>query len=214
MSDQSRADLAGELAYVRSLAEEGRNAPLVGGVLYVIWGGVVGVSALISYLHAAGIIGVASFVGGWTYWLGALSLGWALTFYFVRRTGLKPGAMTVGNKTAGAAWLGVGIFLMVFWVSLMVLHDNFSEYGIKPYVLFSLMFPVAFGVYGIAFFATAAAAQLNWMRGFAIAAWIFSVASLYYFGDVRQPLIGALGSFCCALLPGLILMRQEPSDTV
>ncbi|MEZ5895198.1 MAG: hypothetical protein R3C51_02245 [Parvularculaceae bacterium] len=214
MTDQSRADLAGELAYVRALAEEGRNAPLVGGVLYVIWGCVVGLSALVSYLQAAGMIAVSSLIGGWAYWLGALALGWALTVYFARRAGLKPGAMTVGNKTANAAWLGVGLFLMVFWVSLMALHDNYSEYGIKPYVLFSLMFPVAFGVYGIAFFATAAAAQLSWMRGFAIAAWIFSVASLYYFGDVRQPLVGALGSFCCAVLPGLILMRQEPGDTV
>lgn len=214
MTDRNRDDLAGELAYVRSLAEEGRNAPLIGGVLYVIWGGVVGAGALINYLQAAGIIGFASFAGGWAYWIAALALGWALTIYFARRAGLKPGAMTVGNRTASAAWLGVGLFLMVFWVSLMVLHDNFSEYGIKPYVLFSLMFPVAFGVYGIAFFTTAAAAQLSWMRGFAVAAWIFSVASLYYFGDVRQPLVGALGSFCCAMLPGVILMRQEPSDTV
>ena len=42
-------DLASELAYVRSLAEEGRDAPLVSGVYYLLWGGLMTVAALIVF---------------------------------------------------------------------------------------------------------------------------------------------------------------------
>jgi hypothetical protein len=76
------------------------------------------------------------------------------------------------------------------------------------------MFPIAFGLYGVAFYATAVAARLDWMRGFAIAAWIFSVAALYFIGDARQLLLGAVGSLVCAVLPGFILIRREPSDVI
>ena len=76
------------------------------------------------------------------------------------------------------------------------------------------MFPVSFGVYGIAFYATATAARLAWLRGFAVAAWIFSVASLYFLGDARQIVVAGVGSLVCAALPGFILMRREPSDIV
>ena len=40
----SKEELVSELAYVRTLAEEGRDAPLIGGRYYVIWGGLMGLS--------------------------------------------------------------------------------------------------------------------------------------------------------------------------
>ena len=214
MSPAPKEDLASEIAYVKTLAEEGRNAPLVGGVLYLVWGVVIGLAALATWIKAEIAPGLPEFVGGLAFWIAALAIGWALSFFLGPRLGAKPGALTIGNRTAMSAWFGVGLFLLIYWVSLVFLHDRFSDEGVKPYALFGTMFPVAFGVYGIAFFATATAARLDWMRGFAIAAWIFSVATLYYFGEGRQLLLAAAGSFICAALPGIILMRREPSDIV
>ncbi|MEZ5914236.1 MAG: hypothetical protein R3C42_01235 [Parvularculaceae bacterium] len=153
-------------------------------------------------------------VGGTGFWIGVFVFGWAVCFLAGRKVGAKPGALTIGNRTAMSAWFGVGIFMLVYWFSLLAFHGNFEAEGIKPYALFNTMFPVAFGVYGIAFYATATAARLDWLRGFALAAWIFSVASLYYLGDVRQIVVAGVGSLVCAALPGLILMRREPSEIV
>lgn len=214
MAKVANDDLAREIAYVKTLAEEGRSAPLVGGVLYVIWGAVIGVAAFVTWLRAADLVPLPEFIGGAAFWAVAIALGWGLSFSLGPRIGAKPGALTIGNKTAMSAWLGVGVFLLIYWLALLALHDNFTSDGVRPYALFSTMFPVAFGVYGIAFFATATAAQLDWMRGFAIAAWVFSVSSLYYFGDDRQLLVAAVGSLVCAFLPGLLLMRREPSEIV
>lgn len=214
MTSASKEDLAGEIAYVKTLAEEGRNAPLVGGVLYVIWGAVIGVASLLTWLRVAAGVALPGFVGGSWFWLAASAIGWALSFRLGPKIGAKPGALTIGNRTANAAWLGVGVFLLIYWLALLFTHDRFTGDGVRDYALFGTIFPVAFGVYGIAFFATATAARLPWMRGFAVAAWIFSVASLYFFGDDKQLLIAAAGSFVCAAFPGLILMRRQPSDIV
>lgn len=208
-----RTDIAGEIAYVKSLAEEGRNAPLVGGVFYVIWGTTLGVASLLGYFHYSGAAEL-SLVGSLWFWVGALAIGWAASFYFARQAGAKPGALTVGNQTANAAWFAIGVFMTLFWIAAMAFRGRFSATGIAPEWIFGLMFPIAFGLYGIAFYATAVAARLDWMRGFAIAAWVFSIAALYFVGDARQFLVGAAGSLVCAVLPGVLLMRREPSDIV
>jgi hypothetical protein len=205
--------LAGEVAYVKALAEEGRNAPLVGGVLYVIWGVAMGIAALATYASAAGMIALP-FVGGLWFWVAALITGWAASFILGSKSLTKPGALTVGNKTARAAWIAVGVFMSVFWIAAMLFQARLSAAGFEPRFLFGLMFPVAFGLYGIAFLATAVAARLDWMRGFAIASWVFSVAALYFIGDARQFLVGAAGSLLCAALPGVLMMRREPSEIV
>lgn len=207
------ADLAGEIAYVKALAEEGRNAPLVGGVIYVIWGAAIGIAALLSYLRYSGALN-APFLGGVWFWLAALGVGWAASFTIGKRAGGKPGALTVGNKTASAAWFAIGVFMSAFWIAAMLFEGRFKSAGLEPAFVFGLMFPIAFGLYGIAFYATAVAARLDWMRGFAVAAWIFSIASLYFIGDARQFLVGAAGSLVCAIFPGTLLMRREPSDVV
>ena len=205
--------LAGEVAYVKALAEEGRNAPLVGGVLYLIWGVVMALAALGTYAGAAGAIDLP-FVGGLWFWVAAFIIGWSASFFYGARSSAKPGALTVGNKTARAAWIAIGVFMSAFWIAAMIFKTRLAGAGFETRFLFGLMFPLAFGLYGIAFFATAAAARLDWMRGFAVASWMFSVASLYFIGDARQFLVGAAGSMLCAALPGLLLMRREPSEIV
>lgn len=206
-------EMADELAYVRSLAEEGRRAPLVGGAIYAIWGGLIGAAALIQFAAETSAVRLPGYVG-WAPWIAAFALGWAFSAAAGRRAGAKPGALTVGNRAAGSAWYAVGLFLSGFWATLLVVHDRFTGLGVPAYFLFSLMFPVAFGLYGVAFYASAAAARLDWLKWFAYGAWGFSFASLFLLDSVYQMLVAAVGSFACSLLPGVILMRREPADIV
>jgi len=213
MASDSNSDLAGEIAYVKALAEEGRNAPLVGGALYVIWGGVIACASFLTYLRIIDVVKL-EFVGDLAFWIAAMAIGWGASFFYGRNKGLKPGAFTIGNRTATAAWFAVGVYVSIFWGATLLFRSHFSAVGVDAGVIFGMMFPIAFGLYGVAFYATAVAARLDWMRGFAIAAWIFSLAALYFLEDARHFLVGAAGSLVCAVLPGLILMRREPSDIV
>lgn len=204
--------LKDDLAYVRALAEEGRDTPLTNGLFYVIWGVLIGGAALVTYLSAIGVFGGFS-VGIWL-WVGVIAAGWILCFTVGKRVGGKPGVSTLGNRTARSVWMGVGIFVTSYWLTMLLAHDNYTAYGVPPYFLFNLMFPIAFGAFGVAFFATATAGRLDWMRWFALAAWGFSAGSLFLLGSATQALVSALGCFVCAVVPGVLLMRGEPSDIV
>jgi hypothetical protein len=213
MANRPIDDLSDEIAYVRTLAEEGRNAPLVGGVSYVVWGGVISLAALIQFADAMGFIALRGAMG-WAPWFAAFGLGWSFSFWFGSRADAKPGARTVGNRTAMSAWQAVGLFISGFFATLFFVHDRFVGVGVPPYFLFGLMFPVAFGLYGVAFFASATAARLDFLRAFAFLAWGFSFASLFLLDSPYQMLVAACGGVACAVLPGIMLMRREPSDIV
>lgn len=206
-------DIKDDLAYVRALAEEGRDTPLVNGLNYVIWGLLIGTAALLVYADNMSWLSLGPLAGLWV-WIVAIASGWALSMYFGRRSHFKPGASTLGNRVAMAVWFSVGIFITGFWLTLMVVHDNFTSVGVPPYFLFNLMFPLAFGLFGVAFFATAAAARVNWMRWISLIAWICAAASLVLMDSIHQPLIGGIGTLLCSALPGFILMRNEPSEVV
>jgi hypothetical protein len=207
------ADLASELAYVRSLAEEGRDAPLVGGIYYLLWGGLMGVAALIVFMVLSGVLALG-LPGVFGPWIVAGVTGWAASMAIGRSGARKPGSLTLGNRTAQAVWFSVGVFMTLFWIALIFVHDDFTAAGVPAYFLFTLMFPVAFGLYGVAFFATAVAARLKWLKGFALLSWAFSAASLFLLASDYLFLLGAAGSFSCAALPGVLLMRSEPKDIV
>lgn len=213
LKEKTHPDLASELAYVRSLAEEGRDAPLIGGVYYLLWGGLMGVASAISYLGVNDILNLGP-VGMIAPWVVAGVLGWTASLLIGRGASRKPGAMTLGNRTAQSVWLAVGILMTVFWAAVMIVHDDFTAYGVPAYFLFSLMFPVAFGVYGVAFFATAVAARLNWLKGFAVMSWVFCILSMFLLGSDMQFLVGSAGCFLCAALPGAVLMRGEPKEII
>lgn len=206
-------DIRDDLAYVRALAEEGRDTPLVNGVFYVIWGGLMGTAALFAYAQAVDWLELGPY-GNLGPWITAFVVGWILSFLYGRKTVAKPGASTIGNRTAGAVWLSTGVFVSLFWISLMMVHDDFVRIGVPAYFLFNLMFPIGFGLYGVAFSATAAAARLRWPYWFALVSWGFSVLSLVYMGRLEMFLIAAAGFFLCAVVPGAIFMRSEPSEIV
>lgn len=206
-------DIRDDLAYVKALAEEGRDTPLVGGVYYVLWGGLVALASLVVYVQALDLVDAGAF-GWYAPWIAVFVIGWIGSMALGRRTSAKPGAATLGNRTAGAVWFAVGVFMTGFWLTLMVVHDNFEFVGVPPNFLFSLMFPIGFGVYGVAFYATATAGRLSWLKWSAVAAWICSAIALSLMATAHQFLVGAIGSIVCIVLPGLIMMRSEPSEVV
>ena len=213
MSQPPQADLASDLAYVRSLAEEGAHAPLVSGRYFVFWGGLMMAASMLVYLNAIGVVtfGTAGFMAPW---IVALIIGWVASFLMRKDVGAKPGAATLGNKTAGSVWYAVGLMMTMLFGALLFAHDNYASAGVPDYFLFSLLFPIGFGLYGVAFWATSTAARVSWLKYFAFASWAFSACLLFFLATSHQFLIGALGLAVCALTPGVLLMRREPATIV
>lgn len=103
------------------------------------------------------------------------------------------------------------MFITIFLAAAMLFRGRFKSVGVEPALVTGLLFPISFGLYGIAVYATAVAANRDWMRGFAAASWIFSIAALYFVVDPKQFLVAATGSVICVILRGAMLMLNGPS---
>ena len=201
-----------DLAYVRAMAEEGRNVPLVGGVHFMLWGGIIGTAALISWFDKGGIISLP-FNDIWL-WTGAVALGWIAGLLMGRRTARAPGATTFGNKTAAAAWFGCGAFITIFWFSILF-AEMLGVNGEFPVGYLGMaMFPVVFGLYGLAFLVTSVATNSSWMKWVAYASWAISSALIFSVGTYHFLLLSALGTYAVVFVPGYILVKNQPSTIV
>ncbi|GGD09952.1 hypothetical protein [Aquisalinus flavus] len=202
-----------DLAYIKAIAEEGRNTPLVGGRNFFVWGALIGTAALAVFLMETGAIPAFNQM---ILWSGALAIGWVLSFVINSRSSERPGASSLSNRTVNAAWLACGIFVTVYWLSIVAASLLVQEGGYPVRFLFATMFPVAFGLYGLAFFATAVVAHQPWYRWVSVVSWAIACALLLSLAvwPVAYMLVAAIGTYAVVLAPGYVMLRNEPSDIV
>lgn len=202
-----------DLAYIKAIAEEGRNTPLLGGRNFLLWGGLVGTAALVVFLMEINVIpGFDQMV----LWTGTLVLGWVLSFLINGKSAERPGASSLSNRTVDAAWLACGIFVTVYWLSIVAASMLVEAGGYPVRFLFATMFPVAFGLYGLAFFATAVVAHQPWYRWISVVSWAIACALLLSLSiwPAAYMLVAAIGTYAVVLVPGYVMLRNEPSEIV
>ena len=205
----TRDEILQDLAYARTLAEEGRHAPLLGGSYLVFWGAL---NALAFIGHWAVLAGYLSAFGNAAFALLWFSYGViaGVGMAFLRsRTRDKPGLTSIGARAERAVWTGAGIALMavvVGSIARMVLTQDTTA----PNAIFG----AAFAIYGAALFATAMLSEQPWLKRFA---WLSAGVALTLCLFANEPwayLYAALGSLLVLAWPGLILIKREPSAIV
>jgi hypothetical protein len=142
----SDAKLRDDIVWMKQLAEEGRHAPLTGGIISIWWGVISFVMMLVQWGVLTGQLPLAIENLGMG-WLVYSIIGVGGTAVLLKRIQEKPGAGSMSNRVSGAAWMmaGAGIFIFAIGVVIAV-----SAYG-APYWMFNTILPVAFVCYGIAF---------------------------------------------------------------
>ena len=207
MSAQSLSD---DLSYVRELAEAGHRAPLLGGRFLAWWGGLVTLAYIGHFLITGGYFGLP---------LSALSWMWGVFivagfggFKIMQLTfpQSKPGYASTGNRVSSFVWMGAGFTLFAFFagVTLKSLLEGEASIG------FVWSVPVVLGAYGLSQLTSGLIAQ---SRPLIIAGWV-AIASVFAavlaVGRNEIWLLGAVVAFLTVFLPGITLMRNEPSETV
>jgi hypothetical protein len=201
--------LSSDLAYVRDLAEAGQNAPLLGGRFLAMWGGLVTVAYVGHFLIATDAFGLPSFAF-LVLWLGVGIVGGLGQFLLVNSLRDKPGGSSTGNRVQGVLWTTSGIFLFVYFVGLMA-RVFFTGEGVEG---FYWSVPMVLGLYGIGQFVTGAMTGNSALKFAGIAAFAGVLAATFLTGTEYIWLVGAASAFAAVFLPGLLMMRAEPSETV
>ncbi len=201
--------LADDLNYIRDLAEAGQNAPLLGGRFLAMWGGLVSLAYLGHFLIATGTVQL----GGMAYlylWIAFGVLGGIGQFLLVSGVRGKAGQASAGNRVQGVLWTTSGMFLSVYFLGLIARMLLTGE-GVEG---FYWSVPMVLGLYGIGQFVTGEISGQPALKFAGIAAFAGVLAAVFLTGTEYIWLVGAVSAFLAVCVPGLLLMRAEPSETV
>lgn len=205
----NQTSLTEDLAYVRDLAEAGRSAPLLGGRFLAMWGGLATLAYVGHYLIASGIAGLPSVALAWL-WGGFIILGMAGSILVGRSLGSKPGSTSIGNRTEGTVWMAGGFALFAFFgaTTLRSLLDGQASEG------FERSLPIVFAVYGTGLITSGLIGKTRVLVWAGYAALLMIALAVWFEGTGTSWLIAALAAFLTLFLPGLVLLKNEPSDIV
>lgn len=205
----TREGLLGDLAYARSLAEEGRHAPLIGGGFLVLFGVLLAITWTAHWALMAGYLGALPASAAGFLWIGfgiAAAIGVQLVSAGVRN---KPGATSIGNRIDRAVWhAAVGAILAVIVGTMLAAMLRGERHA--PDAIMA----ASFGFYGIALTTTATIAGVRWLGGFGVLAFVSSAVLWGLNSEPWAYLIAAGAAVLVLIFPGLLIMRREPSAIV
>lgn len=199
-----------DLAYVREVAEAGISAPLLGGRFLVWWGSLVTAAYLGHYGIMNGIAGLSYNALG-IMWMGFAVIGLGGYFILMRLfPANKPGASSVGNKVSETVWMASGFVLFSFFAGVVAKSILYGEASIG----FNWSIPLVLGVYGVSQLVSGIMARSTSLifAGYAAIAFVGITAIL-----TSRPELYLAAAFAAAitvLIPGILLLHNEPSTTV
>lgn len=194
-----------DLEYLRSIAESGRQAPLLGGRFFVWWGMLTAITLLIHWAVITGALPLpGSMIGA--VWLAFAVVGITGTAVLARSMRGKPGTGATGNRAERAVWSAMTAAIFAYAIGVAIA----AGLGRASAILFDTIPLVAFCGYGISFAVTAAMGGPGWMKPLAWFSWLMAAAGLSFTGTPELYLYASGVVLVLTLVPGFIILRQEP----
>ena len=194
MSDTTRptaspAHAVEDLAFLRDLAESGRDAPFGGGDYLIAGGGWFALASLIVWAGAQGFfgLGLPSAHLAWVIAAAVVAVHLAL---LIRRDRALP--ETTSNRALGAVWSAIGFGIFAFWLGAFVLSLRSGSEAVGP-VMSTISLHVL-SAYGVA-----------WTGGVAAASFFAVPLMAAVQGSGHEYLVYALVLVATAVVPGFRL---------
>jgi len=182
-----------ELAYLRQLIEDTRQATYVSGQYFIVWGVVVGLGLVATWLGLRGELPVSIFLA----WVICMAAGGLGTFLLVRAEQRQP-VQTHASHVIGMVWMTMGISMMVL----------FFAGAATGRVDGHLMLPLSCLLIAGPFYVTGLLSRLRWMQFLAFAWWVGAAVMFLWPGMYNLLMMGAL-LFALYVVPGVILIRMN-----
>ncbi len=205
----NQSSMSDDIAYVRDLAEAGERAPLLGGRFLAMWGTLVSLAYFLHYATTANLFGWPSEAFAWI-WGTFLVFGVAGQAILVRSIRNKPGGNSVGNRSEATVWMAGGFALFAYFAALII--KSFQTGVTAPGFESSL--PIVFAIYGVGLITTGIMGKAKVQTYAGFGALVMIVLAIWFDGTSEIWAVAALGAFLTVLVPGLIMMRQEPKSVI
>lgn len=106
--DTKQAEL--ELSEIKRIMEDSRRIMVDDGTGFILWGSLVAVGLISSYLS---VLGYLEWKVTSVAWFALIGLGWIITIFQLRREKKERKAVTFAGKVAGAIWGSAGITMTI-----------------------------------------------------------------------------------------------------
>jgi len=208
MTDEKIQTLKDDIAFMRALAQEGQSAPLLGGSILVAAGVTFGVAGVAHWAVVSKVLNLPQVTLAFI-WPGALIL-FLVQLVWLRRGGnARPGAQSPGNRASSAAWAAMGWTIFVISLAIGILAAR--THSSVPVLIFP---PLILGLYGMGWSVAAAMTRKRWIWMTAVGSYAGALLVAWLAVDPIVYLVYSAALLLLMALPGYILMRQEPSDTI
>ena len=208
MTDDQIKSLRDDITYMKALADEGSRGPLLGGAILVAAGLIFAPASIVHWMIDTQVLAVGPEAYGYL-GIAAVVIFLAALFVLKSRLGSRPGAFSPANRASSTAWMGVGLCCFVLGLSMAILA---WRAGTEVPLLF---FPsLITALYGAGWAVSAAMSRQKWLWVAAIGGWVAAPVLALLTGEPSQYLAYAAALVLLTIVPGVILMRQEPSDVV
>lgn len=208
MTKDQMQSVRDDIAFMRALAEEGSQVPMLGGGISAAAGLIFGLASVLHWMVQAGILRVNQ----WVFlgiWVGAGVLFGIACGILIKRTRSQAGANSSVNKATGSAWSSVGFAIFTTFLGMLAI-----AWVTKSEQVFYIFPVMILALYGAAWSVAADMSGRGWIRVVALASFAGAVLMGLLTNHPMQMLAYAGALLLLAFVPGLILMRQEPSDTI
>lgn len=188
-----------ELAYIRKVMADSRQAISDDGKPTIVWGIIVALGIALTYIEA--LTDTELYVG-WM-WLALSVLGWLYIIYYKKTKISKQPTQTLAGKVLASLWGSVGVTIGLV-VSLTLLSRALDmEFIVHPIAITAIIALIL----GIAYYLNGVITGLNWLRNIAYGWW---AAGIYMF---LFPSIHVLGIYFVLvigfqIIPGYVLYRN------
>lgn len=208
MTEEKIQTLKDDIAFMRALAQEGSSAPLLGGSILVAAGVTFAVAGLVHWSVMSGLVNLPKETVGLV-WPAALAVFLGLLVWLRRGGAGRPGAQSPGNRASSAAWASMGWSIFVISLAIGILSARTHSY--IPTLIFP---PLILCLYGMGWSVAAAMARKRWLWMTAVGSYTAALLVAWLAVDPVVYLVYSAALLLLMALPGYILMRQEPSDTI
>ena len=204
MMTEKIEDPAADIAWMRRVAEEGRQRPMQGASILFAAGLLYGVASLGHWAVASGLAGLDMSAVNYI-WIGVTVVFFAVLVLVIRALKRAGGVETSANRASGTAWASVGWGIFALSLSMAVLAWRLGEDAAM--VSFALMPSMIMVFYGSGWAVTAAMQRSKPLWGLAIASFAAAPLIAFLTGSADQYLAYAAALFLLMGLPGFLLMR-------
>ena len=205
MTNTARHTPEENLAFLRQLADAGKDAPLMAGPYLIAGGAWFAAASLLQWPPLRDLLGL-SLPQATIAWLIAAA-GFALHLtVLIRRDRHK--VENSANRVVNASWMGVGLGIFAFWLGVAAMAWQRGD----AFVMNTISLQVL-SVYGIAWMIAGAATGHGWMKANALFALLTVPVLGLFAGTGTEYLVYAIALVLLAVVPGVRLSQQAQRGT-